>query len=69
MYVCNFVMSVRPSTWNNSAPTGRVFRKLDIAYFGKFVEKIQVSLKCDKNNGNVTRRRMYIFSQLSLISS
>jgi hypothetical protein len=26
----SFVMSVRPSTWNNSAPTGRIFIKFDI---------------------------------------
>jgi len=26
----SFVMSVRPSAWNNSAPTGRLFMKFDI---------------------------------------
>jgi hypothetical protein len=26
----NFAMSVRPSAWNNSAPTGRIFMKLGI---------------------------------------
>ena len=26
----SFVTSVCPSTWNNSAPTGRIFMKLDI---------------------------------------
>ena len=26
----SFVMSVCPSTWNNSAPTGRIFMQLDI---------------------------------------
>ena len=26
----SFVMSVRPPTWNNSAPTGRIFMKFDI---------------------------------------
>ena len=26
----SFVMSVCPSAWNNSAPTGRIFMKLDI---------------------------------------
>jgi hypothetical protein len=26
----NFVMSVRPSAWNNSAPTGRIFMKFHI---------------------------------------
>ena len=45
-------LSVRPSTWNNSAPTGRIFMKFDIGeFFLKTIEKIQVSLKSDKNNG------------------
>jgi hypothetical protein len=26
----SFVMSVRPSAWNNSAPTGRIFMKFNI---------------------------------------
>jgi hypothetical protein len=26
----NFVMFVRPSAWNNSAPTKRIFMKFDI---------------------------------------
>jgi hypothetical protein len=26
----SFVMSVRPSSWNNSAPPGRIFMKFDI---------------------------------------
>jgi hypothetical protein len=26
----SFVISVRPSTWNNSVPTGRIFTKIDI---------------------------------------
>jgi hypothetical protein len=29
----NFVVSVRPSTWNNSAPTGRIFMKFDMSGF------------------------------------
>ena len=43
------VISVRSSKWNNSAPTGRIFVKF--GYFPKSVEKIQVSLKSDNNNG------------------
>jgi len=44
--------SVRPSAWNNSAPTGRIFMKFDFwVFFEKSVQKIQVSLKSDKNNG------------------
>jgi hypothetical protein len=29
----SFVLSVRPSTWKNSAPTGRIFMKFDIWVF------------------------------------
>jgi hypothetical protein len=51
----SFVMSVSSSAWNNSAPTKRTFIKLDIwAFLRKSVEKIQVSLKSDKNNGHFT---------------
>jgi len=34
--------------------------------FRKFVEKIQVSLKSDKNNGYFTWRPIYIFDHISL---
>jgi hypothetical protein len=31
LYVCMYVcMSIRPLTWNNSAPTGRIFIKFGI---------------------------------------
>ena len=41
-----------PSAWNISGPTNWIFIKFDICvFFRKFVEKIQVSLKSDKNNG------------------
>jgi hypothetical protein len=33
---------VRPSVWNNSAPTGRIFMKFELFFFGKSVEKMQV---------------------------
>jgi len=39
-----FVTSVRPSAWNNSAPTGRMFMKFYIKGFRKSFEKIQVSV-------------------------
>jgi hypothetical protein len=49
-----FVMSVRPPACNNSAPTGRIFIKFDILnIFRKSVEKIEVSLKSDNNNGTL----------------
>jgi len=46
--------SVCLSTRNNSASTRRIFMKFDISVFRKYVEKIQVSLKSDKNNGHFT---------------
>jgi len=49
-------MSVRPSTWNNSAPIGRIFMKSNIWGFSKFVEKNQFSLKSEKNKGSYTWR-------------
>jgi hypothetical protein len=47
----SFVMHVRPSARNDSAPTGRIFMKFDVSTFRKYVETIQVSLKSDKNKG------------------
>ena len=56
-------MSVRQSSCNNSAPTGRIFMKFDIwVFLEKSVEKIQVALKSDKNNGYFTWTPMYIFT-------
>jgi hypothetical protein len=50
------VMSARRSAWNNSAPTGRIFHEiLCLSNFRKTVQKIQVSLKSDKNNGYFAR--------------
>jgi hypothetical protein len=47
----SLVMYVCLSERNNSSPTGRVLMKFNIwAVFRKCVEKIQVSLKSDKNN-------------------
>ena len=52
---------VRPYAWNNSAPTARIFVEiLHLSIFLKSAEKIQVSLKSDKNNGYITWRPIYI---------
>ena len=57
----SFVMSVRPSSWNNSAPTGRTVIKFYIAvFFEKSVEKIQVLLKSEKNDRYFTLRPIYV---------
>jgi len=62
----SFVTSVRLSTWNTSAPTGRTFMKFySSGIFRKSVEKIQVSLKSDKNKGYFTWRQMYILLYLA----
>jgi hypothetical protein len=54
--------SVRMSAWNNSAPIGRIFMKFwYVCAFRKYVEKIQVSLKSDKNSGHFTCGPINIF--------
>jgi hypothetical protein len=45
-------MFVRLPAWNNY-PNGRILEKFDIYVFRKFVEKIQISLKSDKNTGTL----------------
>jgi hypothetical protein len=58
----SFVMSARLSSWNNSAPIGRVVMKFDISVvFENPPKKIQVQLKSDKNNGHVTWRHFWTY--------
>ena len=65
----SFVMSDCQSLWN-SAPNGWNFMKFDIwVFFENPYEKIKVSLKSDKNKGDLTWRSMYIFDHSSLTSS
>jgi hypothetical protein len=47
----SFVMFFCLSTWNNSAPTGRIFMKF-VEYLSKTVKKIRGSLKPDKRKGH-----------------
>ena len=69
----SFAMSVRPSAWNNSAPTGWVFMKFKIRGFFENLskKKIQVSLKSNKNKEYFTLRpiHIYFFDHISHISS
>ena len=47
---------------NNSVSTGRICMKFDIwVFLKKFFQKIQVSLKSDKNNGYFTWRQIYTY--------
>jgi hypothetical protein len=62
--------SVCLSAWNNSTPTGRTLIKFDIYdIFRNSVQKIQDSLKSDKNNRYFTWRRFHIYDNTSLNSS
>ena len=59
-------LPVRLSARNNSAPTGRIFKKFDIWwFFENLSKKIQVSSKSDKNNGYFTWRTIHIFYHIS----
>jgi len=55
----NFAMSVYPSVrlsaWKNSAPSGRIFMERGISvFYRRSVDKIEVSLISDMNNGYFT---------------
>ena len=41
-FVMSVCLSVRLSSWNNSAPIGRIFIKFDIGVYFENVQKIQV---------------------------
>jgi len=60
-------MSVRLSACKNSTPTGRVFMKVDLGIFRKFVDVIQVLLKADKNNGYIRGKTIYMYIYIYLI--
>jgi len=66
----SFVMSLCLSAWNSAAVIGWIFVKFDIwVFFETSVEKIQISLKSDKNEGYFIWRLIYVFDHISLISS
>jgi len=52
----SFLLSVRPSAWNNSAHTGRIVMKILnlIFFFENLQRKFEFHLKSDKNNGCFT---------------
>ena len=62
-------LCARPqAAWNNSAAIGRILMEFE-SICRMYFEKVQVSLKSDKNNGYFTWRPMYIFDHISLSSS
>jgi len=62
----SFVMSVRPSAWNNSAPARQIFIKI-VEYLRISVEKIQVQLISDNNKGYFALRSMCMISRPVLL--
>ena len=64
-------LSVCPSAWNSSSPTERISIKIDVSkiFFRKVVQKIEVLLKSDKNNGYFTWKYFDIYDSISLNSS
>jgi len=67
----SFVMSVRPSARMDKLGSHRTdfLESSYLSIFRKSVEKIQVTLKCDKNKGYLTRRPMCIYDSISPNSS
>jgi len=63
-----FFMSVCPHGTTRFSLYGFSWKFL-FDYFRKYVDKIQVSLKSDKNSGYFTRRPIYIFYHISLSSA
>jgi hypothetical protein len=43
------VMPVRPTAWNNAAPTGRIFMKFDIWVFLENLRENSSFIKAEKN--------------------
>jgi hypothetical protein len=64
------VTTQKKSVWNNTVPTGCILMELCLeCFFRKSVEKVQVSLKSDKNNGYFAWRPLNILYLISFISS
>jgi hypothetical protein len=64
----SFVMSVRPSAWNNSVPTDRFLWNL-IFEFSKICPENSSFIKIRQGNGCFTRRRLHINDSISQNSS
>ena len=60
-------LSVCLSTWNNLSPTGQILTEvLYLRIFRKSIEKIQVCLKSEKNNGYFMLRNVCLYNNISL---
>ena len=65
----SFVAPVCPSAWDKSSPIGHFAMQLDMSNFRKQVQKIQILLKSDKNNGHFTWRPTDIYGNIRLNAS
>ena len=69
----SFVMSVRPFECRRMEQLGSYWTDFDEVwrcfFFRKYIDKIQVLLKSDKNNCYLTWRRFHIYDNISLNSS
>ena len=62
----NYFMSVRPLTWNNSAPTGLIFMIPDISeVFKNLSRKFKFNQNRTRKKGYFTLRPIYIFLIIS----
>jgi len=63
-------LSVPRCSWSSSLSTERIFMRICcLSISRKSVEKIQISLKYENNNGHLTRRPTYFCDNISLNSS
>ena len=63
----SFIVSVRPSAWNNSAFSGRIFIKFGFFSFSKICRensKIEPWLQSDKNDGYFTWGPWYVYDNV-----
>jgi len=65
----NFVICVRLSVWNNSAPTRRIFMKFDIWMFFEIYLENSSFIKIGQEFGYFAWRLTYIFDHMSPFSS
>jgi len=69
-FAITLLLSVHPSAWDTSAPNEKDFYEIwYLNIFPKSAQKIQVSLKSDRNNGHFTWRRVCLYDNISLTSS
>ena len=68
MSVC---LSVRPSSWNNCAPIGRILIKFYVHFSKKSAKQFQVSLKSVKNNRYFTwtSKNIMLISKLIIVTT